>query len=103
MSYSGQAKIAFDTGFTTGLYGRDKDNPYNTAVVRKSWEAYEEGYELGQLSALPPRGPQGEQGDPGPVGPQGPTGPAGATGPAGPQGPAGVDNLSRTMIYFLGE
>lgn len=103
MSYSGQSKIAFDTGFTTGLYGRVKDNPYDPNVVLKSWQAYEEGYELGQLSTLPPRGPQGEQGEAGPQGPTGPVGPVGATGATGPQGPAGIDNLSRTMIYFLGE
>lgn len=103
MSYSGQSKIAFDTGFTTGLYGRTKDNPYDPNVVLKSWQAYEEGYELGQLSTLPPRGPQGIQGEAGPQGPIGPAGPVGATGPQGSQGLPGIDNVSRTMIYFLGE
>jgi hypothetical protein len=103
MSYSGQSRIAFDTGFTTGLYGRDKANPYNVNTVPKSWEAYEEGYQLGQLSDIPPRGPEGPEGPIGPQGPAGQTGPQGQTGPAGPQGPAGIDNLSRTMIYFLGE
>lgn len=76
MAYSGQAKIAFDTGFNDALFGRARDNPYNSSVVGKSYQAYEEGYDLGLLSDVPPRGPQGDPG---------------ATGPAGPQGPQGAD------------
>lgn len=83
MSYSGQARIAFDTGFNDALFGRDRDNPYNQSVVGKSWQAYEEGYEEGLLSDTPPRGPQGEQGEQGDQGPQGPPGANGADGADG--------------------
>lgn len=80
MSYSGQSRIAFDQGFNDALFGRDRDNPYDQAVVGKSWQAYEEGYDLGLLSDVPPRGPQGEQGDPGPAGPSGANGANGSDG-----------------------
>ena len=80
MAYSGQAKIAFDHGFNDALYGRDRSNPYDQATVGKSWQAYEEGYELGLLSDIPPRGPQGEQGETGPAGSDGASGATGADG-----------------------
>lgn len=83
MAYSGQSKIAFDHGFNDGLYGRDRDNPYNPSVVGKSYQAYEEGYEEGLLSDVPPRGPRGEQGE---AGPPGPTGAPGQDGAAGADG-----------------
>ena len=85
MAYSGQSKTAFDTGFNDALFGRDRDNPYNQSVVGKSWQAYEEGYEEGELSDIPPRGPQGEQGE---------TGPAGSTGSPGSNGSNGADGTS---------
>lgn len=47
-----------------------------------SHAAYEEGYEQGLISDIPPRGPQGEQGD---------TGPAGGTGASGSDGTDGDD------------
>lgn len=87
MAYSGQAKIAFDTGFNDALFGRDRDNPYSASVVGKSHQAYEDGYEQGLLSDLPPRGPKGEQGDPGPQGPQ------------GTPGQNGTDGLDGNQIY----
>lgn len=80
MAYSGQAKIAFDQGFNAALFGRDNENPYDPSVVGKSWQAYEEGYELGLISDVPPRGPQGEQGEQGEPGPSGADGAAGADG-----------------------
>jgi hypothetical protein len=80
MAYSGQAKIAFDHGFNDALFGRDRDNPYDQSVVGKSWQAYEEGYELGLISDVPPRGPQGEQGEKGDTGSAGTAGAAGADG-----------------------
>lgn len=83
MAYSGQAKLAFDTGFNDALFGRDRDNPYNPAIVGKSYTAYEEGYDQGLLSDLPPRGPQG---DPGATGPAGPPGAPGANGSDGADG-----------------
>lgn len=85
MSYSGQARIAFDQGFNDALFSRAKDNPYDQNVVGKSWQAYEEGYELGLLSDAPPRGPQGVQGETGPAGPQGLPGRDGADGQDGTQ------------------
>lgn len=83
MAYSGQSRIAFDTGFNDALFGRDRDNPYKQSVVGKSWQAYEEGYEDGLLSDTPPRGPKGDQGDPGPQGEQGVPGQDGADGQDG--------------------
>lgn len=83
MAYSGQRKIAFDTGFNDALFGRDRENPYDQSVVGGSWQAYEEGYESGLLSDVPPRGPQGEQGDTGPAGPSGINGAAGNDGADG--------------------
>jgi len=80
MAYSGQAKIAFDHGFNDALFGRDRNNPYPQEVVGKSYQAYEEGYEVGLLSDTPPRGPQGEQGETGPAGPAGINGATGADG-----------------------
>lgn len=82
MAYSGQRKIAFDHGFNDALYGRARDNPYSQAV-RGSVQAYEEGYEEGLLSDIPPRGPRGEQGDPGPQGDRGPAGANGINGAPG--------------------
>ena len=80
MAYSGQRRIAFDHGFNDALFGRDRNNPYNQPVVGGSWQAYEEGYELGLISDVPPRGPQGEQGD------KGDTGTSGASGVSGTDG-----------------
>lgn len=96
MVWSGQRKIGFDHGFNDALFGRDKNNPYNAAVVAGSFAAYEEGYELGLLSDVPPRGPQGDQGEQGPQGPQGSSGNNGADGNrhlvgSGPPG-AGLGN-----------
>lgn len=85
MAYSGQAKLAFDTGFNDALFGRDRDNPYNPAIVGKSYTAYEEGYDQGLLSDTPPRGPQGEQGETGPAGPPGAPGTNGSDGADGNQ------------------
>lgn len=83
MAYSGQRKIAFDTGFNDALYGRDRDNPYDQSVVGGSYQAYEEGYEKGLISDTPPRGPKGEQGDAGATGSQGVPGANGADGQDG--------------------
>ena len=85
MAFSGQAKIAFDTGFNDALFGRDRDNPYDPNVVGKSYQAYEEGYELGLISDIPPRGPKGDTGPQGPTGPEGPGGANGADGIDGNQ------------------
>lgn len=71
MAYSGQRRIAFDTGFNDALFGRDRDNPYNQSVVGGSYQAYEEGYEKGLISDTPPRGPKGDTGERGEQGPQG--------------------------------
>jgi hypothetical protein len=87
LAYSGQRKIAFDTGFNDALYGRDRDNPYNTETVLGSWTAYEEGYEQGLISDVPPRGPAGEQGE------------QGATGASGTNGPAGADGVDGNFHY----
>jgi len=97
MAYSGQSKIAFDQGFNTALFGRDRDNPYDQAVVGKSWQAYEEGYELGLISDVPPRGPQGEDGEKGDTGSSGSPGADGAdgtsvlTGNGAPSAGLGID------------
>lgn len=87
MAYSGQRKIAFDTGFNDALFGRDRANPYDQSVVGGSWQAYEEGYEQGLLSDIPPRGPQGEQGE------------TGATGSPGSPGAAGSDGTDGNFHY----
>lgn len=71
MAYSGQSKIAFDHGFNDALYGRASSNPYDAAVVGKSYQAYEDGYAQGLISDIPPRGPRGEQGEKGDTGAQG--------------------------------
>lgn len=101
MAYSGQRKIAFDTGFNDALFGRVRDNPYNQSTVGGSYQAYEEGYEQGLISDTPPRGPQGEQGPQGDPGPQGTPGLNGADGQDGtrtyvgvgaPSSGLGVDN-----------
>jgi hypothetical protein len=82
MAYSGQARIAFETGFNDALFGRDNANPYDQSVVGKSWTAYEDGYAVGLISDTPPRGPKGDTGD---------TGPAGAAGAPGAAGTDGAD------------
>ncbi len=71
MAYTGQERIAFETGRDDGVFGRPRDNPYNIATVPKSFRAYEEGYDEGENSTVPPRGPAGPQGEPGDQGPQG--------------------------------
>ena len=71
MAYSGQERIAFETGYADGIYGRPRENPYNISTVPKSWRAYEEGYDEGEGSTTPPRGPAGPQGEPGEQGSQG--------------------------------
>jgi len=88
MSYSGQPRIAYETGYNDALYGRPKENPYDFTTVPKSWTAYEEGYNEGLGSTDPPRGLPGEQGPPGPTGPVGPRGPAGTAGLNGADGNA---------------
>lgn len=101
VAYSGQRKLAFDTGFNDALFGRDRDNPYDISVVGGSYQAYEEGYEQGLISDTPPRGPKGDQGDAGPQGPQGLPGANGSDGQDGsrtyvgsgaPAGGLGIDN-----------
>lgn len=101
MAYSGQARIAFETGFNDALFGRDNANPYDQSVVGKSWTAYEDGYAVGLLSDTPPRGPKGDTGDTGPTGPSGLPGANGADGQDGtrlyvgsgaPGAGLGVDN-----------
>ncbi len=86
MAYSGQRRIAFDHGFNDALFGRDRDNPYNQSVVGGSWQAYEEGYELGLISDTPPRGPQGEQGE------------KGDTGSPGANGANGLDGIDGNAV-----
>ena len=83
LAYSGQRKIGFDTGFNDALFGRDRDNPYDPSVVLGSWTAYEEGYEQGLISDIPPRGPKGDTGDQGISGSAGLDGSAGAAGADG--------------------
>ena len=85
MAYSGQERIAWQTGYEDGIYGRPRDNPYNIATVPRSYRAYEEGYDEGEGSTTPPRGPAGVAG---------PTGPAGSQGVAGIAGANGSDGLS---------
>ena len=83
MAYSGQARLAFETGFNDALFNRDRNNPYDVTTVGKSWQAYEDGYEQGLLSDTPPRGPKGE------IGEQGESGSPGASGTAGSDGTDG--------------
>ena len=83
MAYSGQARIAFETGFNDALFGRDNANPYDSSVVGKSWTAYEDGYAVGLISDTPPRGPKGDTGDTGPAGPAGINGANGTNGADG--------------------
>ena len=78
MSYTGQSKIAFDAGFNDALFGRDRDNPYTAHA--KSYAAYEEGYDEGLISDVPPRGPRGYTGDKGDKGDTGNPGADGADG-----------------------
>jgi len=85
MAYSGQSKIAFDHGFNEALFGRERNNPYDNTVVGKSFQAYEEGYELGLISDVPPRGPKGDDGDRGVSGGQGQSGINGTDGTDGNQ------------------
>lgn len=85
MAYSGQNRIAFETGFNDALFGRDSNNPYNQATVGQSYQAYGEGYELGLISDTPPRGPKGDTGD---------AGSAGASGISGSNGLDGADGTS---------
>ena len=87
MAYSGQRRIAFETGFNDALFGRDRNNPYDQDTVGGSYQAYEEGYELGSISEQPPRGPKGDQGDPG------------VQGPPGSSGVNGSDGANGTSIY----
>lgn len=90
MAFSGQRKLAFDTGFNTALFGRPSDNPYDQDVVGGSYAAYEEGYASGLISETPPRGPAGEQGE------KGDTGSSGAGGSAGTDGVDGNTVLTGT-------
>lgn len=71
MAYSGQERIAFEAGKEDGIFGRPRENPYNMTTALKSWRAYEEGYDEGEGSTIPPRGPAGPKGDPGEQGSQG--------------------------------
>jgi hypothetical protein len=86
VAYSGQARVAYETGYDDALYGRPKENPYKQDVVPKSWVAYEEGYTDGSNSSEPPRGAPGEPGEPGPQGPPGPRGAPGIPGTNGDDG-----------------
>jgi hypothetical protein len=87
LAYSGQRKIAFDTGFNDALFGRDSNNPYDPETVAGSVQAYDEGYAVGLLSDVPPRGPQGE------------TGPEGATGTSGIDGAGGAAGADGNTHY----
>jgi len=103
MAYSGQERIAFQTGYNDGVFGRPRENPYNIDTVPRSWRAYEEGYDEGEGSTVPPRGPAGPQGEPGEQGSQGIPGIPGVNGSdglsflqgAGPPG-AGTGNPGDT-------
>ncbi len=59
MAYTGQSRIAFDTGRNDALSGRARDNPYDRSTVGKSYQAYEEGYDKGLASKSTPIAPQG--------------------------------------------
>lgn len=83
MAYSGQRRIAFNTGFNDALFGRPNDNPYNINVVGGSHAAYEEGYASGLISDTPPRGPQGDDGEQGEAGDPGVPGQDGTNGADG--------------------
>lgn len=83
MAFSGQRRLAFDTGFNDALFGRPNTNPYDISVVAGSTAAYEEGYASGLISDTPPRGPKGDQGDTGSTGSSGVNGAAGTNGDDG--------------------
>lgn len=83
MAYSGQRRLAFETGFNDALFGRPRNNPYDINVVGGSHAAYEEGYEQGLISDVPPRGPKGEDGEKGDTGSSGSPGSNGADGADG--------------------
>ena len=85
MAFSGQRRIAFNTGFNDALFGRPNNNPYNINVVGGSHAAYEEGYEQGLISDVPPRGPQGDDGEQGEAGDPGVPGQDGTNGADGNQ------------------
>jgi hypothetical protein len=87
LAYSGQRRLGFETGFNDALFGRPADNPYDQAVVGGSYQAYDEGYELGLISDTPPRGPRGE------------TGATGAAGPTGSSGTNGSNGVNGTSVY----
>ena len=89
MSYAGQRKIAFNAGFNDALFGRPSANPYNDSTVPGSVQAYDEGYELGGISDIPPRGATGA------------TGPAGASGPRGDSGANGSNGTNGNQ-HFVG-
>ena len=86
MAFSGQSRLAFQAGFNDALYGRPSNNPYNISVVGASHAAYEEGYENGLISDIPPRGPKGDQGEQGNTGSNGPPGINGGDGSDGQDG-----------------
>lgn len=85
MAMQGQERVAFQTGYQDGVFGRPYDNPYNIDTVPKSYSFYEMGFDEGSGSTTPPRGP---------AGPQGEQGETGATGAAGAAGADGSDGLS---------
>lgn len=83
MAYSGQRRLAFETGFNDALFGRPSANPYDAAVVGGSFVAYDDGYASGLISDVPPRGPKGDQGDTGSIGSAGINGQDGLAGANG--------------------
>ncbi len=85
MAWAGQDRIAFETGKNDGIFGRARDNPYNIATVPSSFRAYEEGYDEGSESTIPPRGPAGVAG---------PSGGQGSQGIPGNNGIDGGDGIS---------
>ena len=85
MAYSGQRKLAFDAGFNAGLFNQGNNNPYDQNTVLASFIAYDEGYELGLISDVPPRGPRGDDGEQGVSGGQGQAGINGTNGTDGNQ------------------
>lgn len=87
MAFSGQRRLAFETGFNDALFGRPNNNPYDISVVGGSNAAYEEGYASGLISDTPPRGPKGDQGD------------TGSTGSSGSNGAAGTNGVNGTSVY----
>ena len=87
MAYTGQRRLAFETGFNDALFGRPSNNPYDIAVVGGSHAAYEEGYAQGLISDTPPRGPKGD------------TGATGATGVRGGFGANGTNGADGTSVF----